>query len=104
MLCLILGIQNLDAVIGDFAITSKRSQEVLFTQPFLDSGLVAVVPLKDQDTISYGWVFTKPFTVEMWLLVAGFLIFGGIVVYILERRNNRRFRGRPSKQFGSMIL
>eukprot|EP00253_Pinus_taeda_P012034 PITA_12034 len=96
-------LKNLDAVVGDFTITSKRYQEVLFTQPFFDSGLVAVVPLKDQDTISYGWVFTKPFTAEMWLLVAGFLIFGGIMVYILERRDNRRFRGQPSKKLGSML-
>jgi ionotropic glutamate receptor len=98
-----LAVQNLDAAVGDFTITSKRSQEVLFAQPFLDSGLVAVVPLKDQDTISFGWVFTKPFTAEMWLLMAGFFISGGMVVYILERRNNRWFRGQPSKQFGSIL-
>ena len=98
-----LAVQNLDAVVGDFTITSKRSQEVLFAQPFLDSGLVAVVPLKDQDTVSLDWVFTKPFTTEMWLLMAGFFISGGMVVYILERRNNRWFRGQPSKQFGSIL-
>jgi hypothetical protein len=100
---LFLAVQNLDAAVGDLTITSKRSQEVLFTQPFFDSGLVAVVPLKDQVTISFGWAFTKPFTGEMWLLLAGFFISGGMVVYILERSNNRRFRGQPSKQFGSVL-
>jgi ionotropic glutamate receptor len=98
-----IALKNLDAVVGDLTITSKRSQEVLFAQPFFDSGLVAVVPLKDQVTISFGWAFTKPFTGEMWLLLAGFFISGGIVVYILERSNNRRFRGQPSKQFGSVL-
>jgi len=51
-----LAIQNLDAVVGDFSITSKCSQEVLFAQPLLDSGLVEVVPLKDQDTVILGRV------------------------------------------------
>jgi len=82
---LFLAVQKLDAAVGDFTITSKRSEEVLFAQPFLDSGLVAVVPLKDPDIISFGWVFTKPFTAEMWLLMAVFCISGGMVVCILER-------------------
>jgi len=96
-------LKNLDAAVGDFTITSKRSQKVLFAQPFLDSGLMAIVPLKDQGIINFGWVFTKPFTAEMWLLIAGFFISGGMVVYILERRNNRRVQGQPSKQFGSIL-
>lgn len=97
-------LKNVDAVVGDFTITSKRSLEVLFAQPFLDSGLLAVVPLKhDQDTISFGWVFTKPFTTGMWLLIAGFFISGGMMIYILERRNIRGFEGKPRNPFRSIL-
>lgn len=96
-------LKKLDAAVGDFAITSKRSREVLFAQPFFDSGLVAVVPFKDQAIISFGWVFTKPFTAKLWLLMAGFLITGGMVVYILEHRNIRRLEGQPRNHFGSIL-
>jgi hypothetical protein len=98
-------IKKLDAVVGDVTITANRAQLVEFTQPFFDSGLVVVVPLKDQDIISFGWDFMKPFSPELWLLIAAaFFISGGLAVYLMERRNNPRFQGHPDKQFGNVKL
>ncbi|CAL5410774.1 unnamed protein product [Camellia sinensis] len=36
-----------DAVIGDISIVTNRSRHVEFTQPFVDSGLVIVAPIKN---------------------------------------------------------
>ncbi|KAK4386244.1 Glutamate receptor 3.7 [Sesamum angolense] len=53
-----------DAAVGDIAITTNRIKLVDFTQPFCATGLVVVAPIVN--STSSGWVFVKPFTLEMW--------------------------------------
>lgn len=67
-----------------------------FTQPFMTSGLVVVVPVKEVK--SSPWSFLKPFTASMWFVTAAFFLFVGAVVWILEHRHNHEFRGRPRDQ------
>ena len=67
-----------------------------FTQPFMESGLVVLVPV--DETKSSPWSFLQPFTAKMWLVTAAFFIFVGVVVWILEHRHNEEFRGSPRKQ------
>ncbi|PQQ17950.1 hypothetical protein Pyn_40672 [Prunus yedoensis var. nudiflora] len=62
----------------------------------LGSGLVVVVPVKEQKTSP--WAFLKPFTYQMWLVTGAFFLFVGAVVWILEHRMNEEFRGPPRKQ------
>jgi len=95
--------QKFDAVVGDVTITGNRSKEVLFTQPFMDSGLLVVVRLKD-DHISSGFAFLKPFTPGMWVLTVGFFIIGGLAIYLLERKKHPQFeRSNPSRHCGSIL-
>lgn len=95
-LCGFVPFQKFDAAVGDITITTNRTKIVDFTQPYLESGLVVVVPVKEAK--SSPWAFLKPFTLPMWLVTAGFFLFVGAVVWILEHRLNHEFRGPPRKQ------
>ncbi|KAD3066466.1 hypothetical protein E3N88_34346 [Mikania micrantha] len=85
-----------DAVVGDVTITTNRTRIVDFTQPYMESGLVIVVPVKKSKTSQ--WAFLKPFSFQMWLVTGGFFLLVGFVVWILEHRFNHEFRGPPSQQ------
>nr|XP_043619454.1 glutamate receptor 3.4-like [Erigeron canadensis] len=85
-----------DAAVGDVTIITNRTRVVDFTQPYMESGLVIVVPVKKSKTSP--WAFLKPFSLEMWLVTGGFFLLVGCVVWILEHRLNHEFRGPPSQQ------
>ncbi|RCV22952.1 hypothetical protein SETIT_4G260900v2 [Setaria italica] len=87
---------SLDAAVGDFAIVRNRTKIAEFTQPYIESGLVIVAPVKQ--ATSSAWAFLKPFTLEMWCVTGALFIFVGIVVWILEHRTNEEFRGSPRRQ------
>ncbi|XP_048434097.1 glutamate receptor 3.4-like [Pyrus x bretschneideri] len=87
---------NFDAAVGDVTITTNRTRIVDFTQPYMESGLVVVVPVKEAK--SNPWAFLKPFTYQMWLVTGAFFLLVGAVVWILEHRINHEFRGPPSQQ------
>ncbi|KAI3786345.1 hypothetical protein L1987_39955 [Smallanthus sonchifolius] len=82
--------------VGDVTIITNRTRIVDFTQPYMESGLVIVVPVKKSKTSP--WAFLRPFTFEMWLVTGGFFLLVGFVVWILEHRLNSEFRGPPSQQ------
>jgi len=67
-----------------------------YTQPYIDSGLVIVAPVKHVS--SGAWAFLKPFTWEMWFVIGALFILVGIVVWLLEHRTNEEFRGPPRNQ------
>ncbi|KAL4318691.1 hypothetical protein GQ457_18G024090 [Hibiscus cannabinus] len=85
-----------DAAVGDVTIVTNRTKIVDFTQPYMESGLVVVAPIKEVK--STPWSFLKPFTKEMWFVTAAFFLFVGAVVWILEHRMNHEFRGPPRQQ------
>ncbi len=89
--------QDFDAVVGDVTITTKRSLTVDFTQPYVTSGLVVVVPVKPGGP-GHAWAFMRPFTPIMWCTTGVFFFFTGLVMWLLEHKKNRDFRGRPKKQ------
>ncbi|XP_065854717.1 glutamate receptor 3.2 isoform X2 [Euphorbia lathyris] len=90
-----------DGVIGDVAIVYNRTRVVDFTQPYIESGLVVVAPVKKQN--SNAWAFLKPFTPLMWAITGAFFLVVGAVVWILEHRINDEFRGPPKKQFVTIL-
>ncbi|XP_055803219.1 glutamate receptor 3.6-like isoform X4 [Solanum dulcamara] len=90
-----------DAAIGDIAITTNRTKMVDFTQPYIESGLVVVAPVKEQN--SNAWAFLSPFTPRMWFVTGSFFLIVGTVIWILEHRLNDDFRGPPSKQIVTVL-
>ncbi|XP_043711031.1 glutamate receptor 3.2-like [Telopea speciosissima] len=90
-----------DAVVGDVAIVTNRTKVVDFTQPYIESGLVVVVPLGKLN--SSAWAFLRPFTPMMWAVTAAFFLVVGAVVWILEHRINDDFRGPPRQQIVTLL-
>lgn len=85
-----------DGAIGDIAIITNRTRMADFTQPYIESGLVVVAPVKKLN--SSAWAFLRPFTPKMWCVTAASFLVVGAVVWILEHRINDDFRGPPKKQ------
>ncbi|XP_042465579.1 glutamate receptor 3.4-like [Zingiber officinale] len=91
-----------DAAVGDISIVTNRTRIVDFTQPYIESGLVIVAPVKERS--SSPWAFLKPFSVQMWCVTGAFFLFVGAVVWILEHRSNTEFRGSPRQQLVTIFL
>ncbi|MQL97355.1 hypothetical protein Taro_030044 [Colocasia esculenta] len=92
---------ELDAAVGDVAIVTNRTKIVDFTQPYIESGLVVLVPMKRHQ--SSAWAFLEPFTLEMWCVTGALFLVVGAVVWILEHRFNEEFRGPPKKQMITVL-
>ncbi|KAK0605580.1 hypothetical protein LWI29_028366 [Acer saccharum] len=90
-----------DAAVGDFSITTGRTKLVDFTQPYIDSGLVVVAPIRKLN--SNAWAFLRPFTPQLWCVTGAFFLVVGVVVWILEHRINDDFRGPPKRQIGTIL-
>ncbi|KAG1358993.1 glutamate receptor 2.7 [Cocos nucifera] len=87
-----------DAVVGDITILDKRSINVTFTEPFLSSGLSMLVRVRPNRT---QWVITKPFTMQVWLLIIATMMYTGIIMWYLERKVNPEFDGPWWTQLGA---
>ncbi|XP_020587935.1 glutamate receptor 2.7-like [Phalaenopsis equestris] len=95
-------LQNFDAVVGDVTIIANRSIYVDFTFPYTESGVSMLVPVKDE--LQKGALaFLKPFDAGLWLASGAFFLFTGFVVWSLEHRINKEFRGAPIDQFGNVL-
>ncbi|XP_076955163.1 glutamate receptor 2.8-like [Bidens hawaiensis] len=94
--------KNFDVVIGDVTIRADRSNNVDFTLPYTESGVSMVVPIK-KDERNNAWIFMRPLEKQLWFTTCGFFIYTGIVVWVLEHRVNKEFRGRPYKQVGMIF-
>ncbi|KAF5745819.1 putative glutamate receptor 3 plant [Tripterygium wilfordii] len=92
---------DFDAAVGDIAIVTNRTKIVDFTQPYIESGLVVVAPVRKLN--SSPWTFLRPFTPLMWGVTAVFFLIVGSVVWILEHRTNDEFRGPPKKQIATIF-
>ncbi|KAL9273612.1 Glutamate receptor 2.7-like protein [Drosera capensis] len=92
-----------DAVVGDVTIIANRSNYVDFTQPYTDSGVIMVVPVKDAN-INRAWIFLKPLTWELWVTSFCFFVFIAFLVWLLEHRISDEFRGgSPLQQIGTSL-
>ncbi|XP_048336045.2 glutamate receptor 3.2 isoform X2 [Ziziphus jujuba] len=90
-----------DAAVGDITIVTNRTRIVDFTQPYIESGLVVVAPVRKLS--SSAWAFLRPFTPIMWAVTSSFFLIVGVVVWILEHRKNDEFRGPPKNQIITVL-
>ncbi|CAN0926969.1 Glutamate receptor 3.2 [Linum grandiflorum] len=90
-----------DVVVGDISIVTDRTKVVDFTQPFIESGLVVVAPMRKGS--SGPWSFLLPFTPSMWGILGLFFLIVGAVVWLLEHKRNDEFRGPPRYQFITVL-
>jgi len=81
-------------------ILEERMQYVDFTVPYAESGLTMVVPSKSKDS---AWMFTKPFTWELWMVTGALLIYTMLAVWYLERESNPEFHGNWGSQISTAL-
>lgn len=91
-----------DAVVGDITILANRSGYVDFTLPYTEAGVSMIVPIKVDERKS-AWIFTRPLERDLWIMTGAFFIYTGVVVWILEHRVNKEFRGPPHQQIGTIF-
>lgn len=89
-------IQVYDAGVGDITIITERTKMADFTQPYVESGLVVVAPVRKLG--SSAMAFLRPFTPQMWLIAAASFLIVGAVIWFLEHKQNDEFRGPPRRQ------
>ncbi|GKD76436.1 glutamate receptor 2.8-like protein, partial [Tanacetum coccineum] len=94
--------EEYDVVVGDVTIRANRSKYVDFTLPYTESGISMIVPIKVDDRKN-AWIFMRPLEKKLWGTTFAFFIYTGVVVWVLEHRVNKEFRGRPYKQVGMMF-
>ncbi|AED95666.1 ligand-gated ion channel protein-like; glutamate receptor-like [Arabidopsis thaliana] len=87
-----------DAAVGDITITSDRSMYVDFTLPYTEMGL-GIVAAKERSM----WVFFQPLTPNLWITSAAFFVLTGIIVWLIERAENKEFQGSWPQQIGVVI-
>ncbi|XXG51736.1 hypothetical protein AAC387_Pa03g0242 [Persea americana] len=92
-------LQKINGVVGDTTIIANRSLYVDFTLPYTESGVSMIVPIKG-DQRKNAWIFLKPLSRNLWLTTWAAFVITGIVVWLLEHRVNKEFRGPRSQQFG----
>ncbi|WOH03500.1 hypothetical protein DCAR_0622898 [Daucus carota subsp. sativus] len=92
-----------DLVAGDVTILEERHDDADFSQPYSESGMVLIVPLRS--TLPNGmWLFLKPFTTEMWGVLVAITVYNGFAVWLIERNYNEEFRsGTVWNQTGILI-
>ncbi|XP_041021383.1 glutamate receptor 2.8-like isoform X1 [Juglans microcarpa x Juglans regia] len=95
-------LQNYDAVVGATTIVANRSLYVDFTLPYSESGVSMVVPVKDDEKNKF-WIFLKPLSLDLWVTTFAAFVFTGLVIWVLEHRINREFRGPPDQHLGMIF-
>ncbi|RVW72750.1 Glutamate receptor 2.7 [Vitis vinifera] len=95
-------LQKYDAVVGDTTILANRSLYVDFTLPYTESGVSMIVPIVDRRRKN-AWVFLKPLTWDLWVTSSCLFVFIGFVIWVLEHRVNKDFRGPRSHQVGTIF-
>ena len=78
-----------DMAIGDITVTSYRELVCDFTSSFFQSSYRILVKVPDSQSSSGLWQFFSPFSVGVWFMLLAFLIFSGIMLFILERGHLR---------------
>uniref|UniRef100_A0A0A9BIG3 Ionotropic glutamate receptor C-terminal domain-containing protein n=1 Tax=Arundo donax TaxID=35708 RepID=A0A0A9BIG3_ARUDO len=95
-------LKEYDAVVGDITILANRSLYVDFTLPYTESGVHMLVPVRDQRQKT-AWTFLQPLTSDLWLGTGAFFVLTGFIVWFIEHRTNKEFRGPPVSQIGSIF-
>ncbi|KAK3013526.1 hypothetical protein RJ639_010026 [Escallonia herrerae] len=94
--------KTFDAVVGDVTILANRSLYVEFTQPFAESGLSMLVPVKSE--AHKAWMFFKPLSLDMWVATFGILSYTMFVVWFFEHQTkNREFEGPWKDQLATAM-
>ncbi|CAH1425699.1 unnamed protein product [Lactuca virosa] len=94
--------KNVDAIAGDVTIVSTRHEYLDFTQPYTESGLEMIVPIRSRVS-NRPWLFMKPFNATMWWLIAAITLYNGFIIWLIERPHCKHLQGSIITQIGIVI-
>ncbi|CAF1010573.1 unnamed protein product [Rotaria sordida] len=77
-----------DIVVGDVTVTSNRRELVGFSNAIFDNSL-RIIMRKSPDISVDLLSFLKPFSRNLWILVFATFIYAGILMCIIERKDNK---------------
>ncbi|KAL0545808.1 hypothetical protein IC582_015701 [Cucumis melo] len=95
-------LKEFDAAVGDIAIVSSRYEHAEFTHPYSEAGLVMIVPTINNRS-NRALLFTKPFTLTMWIVISVVNVYNGFVVWFIERNHGPEPEGSMFSQAGTML-
>ncbi|KAJ8765253.1 hypothetical protein K2173_011933 [Erythroxylum novogranatense] len=94
-------LKKFDAVVGDISIVSTRLQFADFTHPYTEAELVMIVPVRSK-LGNKAWLFARPYTRSMWMLIFIMNLYNGFVVWLIERDHCSELRGSVLNQMGTL--
>nr|KAJ0203647.1 hypothetical protein LSAT_V11C500274800 [Lactuca sativa] len=94
--------EKFDAIAGDVTIVARRHEYVDFTQPYTESGLEMIVPIRSKLS-NQPWLFMKPFTAQMWWLIAAITLYNGFIIWLIEKPHCKHLQGSIITQIGIVI-
>jgi polar amino acid transport system substrate-binding protein len=94
---------TLDTAAGPFAATLERQQLLDFSIGYVVNGVgIAVLRSREEDRwLAVVEALTTPTALKLYLAVAAMTFFAGAALWLLERRRNPMFAGRPLDGVGS---
>lgn len=96
--------KTLDGGVGDTEIMADRYEYAEFTQPYLDSGLVIVVPVKP-NIMKERFIFFYAFTTKLWILLLAMTIGTVSIVWLNEHvHGNDEFVATSTFEYISKML
>ncbi|CAA2973792.1 glutamate receptor -like isoform X1 [Olea europaea subsp. europaea] len=95
--------KSLDAAVADMTILDDRYDYADFSQPYMDSQIVMVVPAK-KDLKRQRFIALTAFEWKLWLVMVASSLFTGAIIYLNEHVNDNPEFGNSFPQIiGSMI-
>ncbi|CAI9777770.1 unnamed protein product [Fraxinus pennsylvanica] len=95
--------KSLDAAVADISILDDRYDYADFSQPYMDSQIVMVVPVKN-DLKWQRFIALKAFQWKLWVALAASSLFTGAIIYFNEYVNDNPEFGNSFPQIiGSII-
>ena len=82
-----------DIIIGDVTVTATRRQNGTFSNPIFDNSLRLIMRKTPDVKIDF-FLFLRPFSGYLWLLIIATAIFAGLLIYLFESTQNVAFAYR----------
>ncbi|CAM4980282.1 unnamed protein product [Rotaria socialis] len=92
-----------DLVVADLTVTANRRKKVDFSNSIFDNSVRLVIRTQPDIQVAL-FSFLNPLSWDLWLLIIGTLIFGSILICIVERVANERLREKSHSAAYLMII
>ena len=84
-----------DMIVGDVTVYATRREKVAFSAPIFDNTLRIVVRDTPIERVDF-WSFLKPFSLHLWVIILGAVVWSAILLFFLEGQQNPVLRSLSS--------